>query len=52
MLYMEKDKLHKGNKFEISAPTQNDKFELYERSYSVSDIEDYFEYIIKEHEKL
>ena len=49
MLYMEKNK---GNKSEISAPKQNDKFELDERSYSVTDIQDYFEYIIKEHEKL
>ena len=52
MLYMEKDRLHKGNKFEISAPTQNDKSELCEESYSVSDVQDYFQYIIKEYEKL
>ena len=31
----------------ISAPTWNDKFELPNRSYSVSDIQDYFEYIKK-----
>ena len=34
------------NKFEISAPTWNDKFELLDRSYSVSDIQIYFEYKI------
>ena len=28
--------------FKISAPTWNDKFELLDGSYSVSDIQDYF----------
>ena len=37
------------NKFKISAPTWNDKFELPDRSYSVSDIQDYFECILKKH---
>ena len=37
------------NKFEISAPTWNDKFELLDGSYSVSNIQDYFEYILKKH---
>ena len=37
------------NKFKISAPTWNDKFELSGRSYFVSDIQDYFEYILKNH---
>ena len=27
----------------------NDKFELSDRLYSVSDIQDYFEYILKKH---
>ena len=31
----------------ISAPTWNDEFELPDGSYSVSDIQDYFEYILK-----
>ena len=35
-----------NNKFKISAPTWNDKFELPE-SYSVSDVQVYFEYILK-----
>ena len=30
-------------------PTWNDKFELPDGSYSISDIQDYFEYILKKH---
>ena len=33
----------------ISAPTVNEEFELPDDSYSVSDIQDYSEYIIKKH---
>ena len=33
----------------MSAPTWNDKFELPDGSYSVPDIQDYFEYILKKH---
>ena len=40
------------NKFKISAPTWNDVFDLPDGSYSVSDIQDYFEYIIKKHETI
>ena len=40
---------YNNNKFEISAPTRNDEFELPDGSYSVSDIQDYFEYILKKH---
>ena len=36
---------YNNNKFKISSPTWNDKFELPDRSISVSDIQDYFEYI-------
>ena len=36
-----------NNTFKISAPTWNNKFELKDRSYPVSDIQDYFEYILK-----
>ena len=32
-----------------SATTWNDKFELLGRSYSVSDIKDSFEYVLKKH---
>ena len=41
---------YKNNKFEISAPTWNAEFQLPDRSYSVSDYQEYFEYIIKKHE--
>ena len=37
--------LYNNNKFEISAPTWNNKFELPDGSYSISDIQDCFEYI-------
>ena len=37
----------KSNKFKTSAPMSNEKFELLNGSYSVSDIQDYFKYIIK-----
>ena len=40
---------YKNNKFKISASTWNEEFELPGRSYSVSDIQDYFEYILKKH---
>ena len=40
---------YNNNKFKISTPTWNDKFELPDGSYSVSNIQDYFEYILKKH---
>ena len=40
---------YNNNKFETSAPTWNDKFELPDGSYSVSDIQEYFEYVLKMH---
>ena len=44
---------HNDNKFKISAPTWNDNFDLLDGSYStISDIQDYFEFIIKKHETL
>ena len=39
----------KNNKFKISAPTWNQNLELPDGSYSISDIQDYFEYILKRH---
>ena len=36
---------YKNNTFKIWAPTWNEEFELTDASYSVSDIQDYFEYI-------
>ena len=38
-----------NNKFKISSPTWNEEFTLPDGSYSVSDIEDYFQYILKKH---
>ena len=43
---------YNNNKFKISAPTWNDKCDLSDGSYSASDIQDYFEYIIKKHEAI
>ena len=37
------------NRFKISAPTWSDEFELPDGSYSISDIQDYFEYILKKY---
>ena len=42
---------YNNNKFKISAPTWNDEFELPDGLYSVSDIQDYFEYILEKHEE-
>ena len=40
-------KSYKNNKFKISTPTWNEECELPDGPYSVSDTQDYFEYIIK-----
>ena len=45
-------KSYKINKFKISAPTWYENLELPDGSYSVSDIQDYFSYIIKKHQKV
>ena len=45
-------KSYKNNKFKISAPPWNEKFELPDGSYFVSDIKDCCEYVIKKHEKV
>ena len=36
---------YNNNKFKISPPTWNEEFDLPDGSYSISDIQDYFEYI-------
>ena len=41
-----------NNKFKISAPTWNETFDLPDGSYNISEIQDYFEYIIKKHETI
>ena len=43
---------YNNNKFKILASTWNDTFDLPDGCYSISDIQDYFEFIIKNHESL
>ena len=40
---------YNNNKFKVSALTWNEEFTLPDGSYSISDIQDYFEYIPKKH---
>ena len=42
---------YNNNKFKISASTWSDEFELPDGSYSILDIQDYFEYSLKKHSK-
>ena len=42
---------YKTNKFKISAPIWNEEFELPDGLYSGLDIQEYFEYIIKKHDR-
>ena len=42
--------VYNNNKSKISAPTWNDEFDLPDGSYCVSEIQDYFECLIKKHE--
>ena len=41
-----------NNKFKIYAPIWNNTFDFPDSSYSIADIQDYFEVIIKKHETL
>ena len=43
---------YKNNKFKIVAPTWSEEFNISDGSYSVPDIQDCFEYIIKKHETI
>ena len=43
---------YNNNRFKSSALTWNDTFHLPDGSYSIADIQDYFEFIIKKHETL
>ena len=43
---------YSNNKFKISASIWNEDFDLLDGSYSIPDIQDYFEFIIKKHETL
>ena len=49
LLFITHGKTENNNKFKIESPTWNDKFELPHGSYSVSDIQGYFEYILKKY---
>ena len=40
---------YNNNKFKISTPTWNEEFALPDGSDSVSDIQDYFQYILEKH---
>ena len=42
---------YNNNKFKIYAPTWNDEFKLPDGWFSVSDIQDYFEHILKKHDE-
>ena len=44
-------KSYKNGKFKITAPSWNEEFELPDGSYTVSDINDYFQFIIEKHDK-
>ena len=43
---------YSNNKFKISVPNWNNTFDLRKASYSIADIQDYFEFVIKKHETL
>ena len=43
---------YSNNKFNVFASTLNDEFDLPDGSYSIADIHDCFEFIIKKHETL
>ena len=44
--------IYKNNKFKISAPTWHETFDLPDGSYNIPAIQNYFEYVIKEHETI
>ena len=43
---------YNNSKFRISAPTWNNTFDLPDGSYSITNIQDYFEFIIQKHKTL
>ena len=45
-------KSYSNNKFKISAPTWNNEFDLPDGLYLISDIQYYFEYVLKNMEKI
>ena len=44
--------IYKSNKFKISTPTWNETFDFPDGSYNIPEIQDYFEYIIKNHQTI
>ena len=52
MYYTWKNKSYKNKKFKTSSPTWNEKFEFPDGSYFVTDIQNWFEYVIIKTEKL
>ena len=44
--------IYNNNKFKISAPTWNDTFDLPDGSYNIPAIQNYLEYVIKQHEAI
>ena len=44
--------IYKNNKFQISAPTWNETFDLPDGSYNIPAIQNYIEYILKKHETI
>ena len=45
-------KQYKNNKLKLVVPMWNNEFEFPDGSYSVSDVQDYIEYIIEKHKKI
>ena len=43
---------YNNNKFKISVPTWSDMFDVPDGSYSITRLQNYFEYIIKKHETI
>ena len=44
--------IYNNNKFKISAPTWNNRFDLSDESYNIPAIQNYIDYIIKKHETI
>ena len=43
---------YNNDQLKISAPTWNNEFDLHDAYYSISNIQDYFEYTIKKHKNI
>ena len=43
---------YNNNKFKITAPILDEKFDIPDRSYNIQQIQGYFEFIIKKHETI